>query len=329
MAATKYQVLYRYINESTNTPITNDMSNKYQEVCEFYTDPNHKIFSTDLTVKAEAMRDQQEMISFGNSSDNPKTNMLFAYNGTKKINHQTWVNEQTGYIVRDWQGIRDRIGNQGDFTKEFTTIGAATPEDGGVVVCTQAVMEKYCPALIGVASDNSGADSGTASNPYYTRAKIEKMITESTMFALNTSGYEDHVSASNRVVLTINSSYDTQTYYNGPIAIEGNTMTTYSGYRGATAYGQPTSNHLYSRVTVTRAQIKTDVIPGHYEESTDAPYLIKDTYKRIQLSPWFVNATYGSLEAALERAKTLVDMLGIANVKLIKLVPFDQFIKIK
>ena len=46
------------------------------------------------------------------------------------------------------------------------------------------------------------------------------------------------------------------------------------------------------------------------------------------MSPWFVHATYGSLEAALEKAKTLVDMLGIENIKLIKVVPFDQFIKI-
>jgi len=329
MAATKYQVLYRYINESTNTPITNDMSNEYQKVCEFYTDPNHKIFSTDLAVKADAMREQQEMITFGNSSDNPKTNMLFAYNGTQKINHQNWINEQVGYVVRDWSGIRDRIGNQGDFTKEFTTLGATTPEDGGVVVCTQSVMEKYCPSLIGVTSDNSEADSGTRENPYYTRAKMEKMITEATMFALNTTGYEEHVAASNTVRLVINKWGDTQPYYNGPIAIEGNAMTTHLGYGSASVYGQPTAQNLYSRVTITRAQLKTTLIPGHYEEATEAPYLIKDTYKRIQLSPWFVNSTYGSLEAALERAKTLVDMIGINNVKLIKLVPFDQFIKIK
>ena len=47
------------------------------------------------------------------------------------------------------------------------------------------------------------------------------------------------------------------------------------------------------------------------------------------MSPWFVHATYSSLESALERAKLLVDMIGLENVKLIKLVPFDQFVKIQ
>ena len=67
MAATKYQVLYRYINEATNTPITNSMDNEYVQVCEFYVDPYHKIFSNDAKVQAEATDEQQEMISFGNA----------------------------------------------------------------------------------------------------------------------------------------------------------------------------------------------------------------------------------------------------------------------
>ena len=68
---------------------------------------------------------------------------------------------------------------------------------------------------------------------------------------------------------------------------------------------------------------------AHYEEVVDDPYLIKDTYKRIQMSPWFVHATYGSLETALEKAKILVDMIGLENVKLVKIVPFDQFVEIQ
>ena len=75
-------------------------------------------------------------------------------------------------------------------------------------------------------------------------------------------------------------------------------------------------------------QIQTKLIPGHYEDTTEYPYLIIDTYKSIPMSPWFVHATYGSLEAALTKAKSLVEMLGIENIKLIKIVPFDQFIKI-
>lgn len=326
MAATKYQVLYRYINESTNTPITNDMSNPYQEVCEFYTDPAHKIFSTDVAVRAEAMKEQQEMIAFGNGSDNPKTNMLFAYNGTKKINHKKWVNDQIGYVVRDWSSIRDKIGNLGDFSKEFTTLNANTPEDGGIVACTQAVMLKYFPA--------AGITVSTGGN--YTYAGLLSDIVNCTFFQLQDSAdITPYMSPSNKNTL-YSSRWETSggfPVYIGPILVDV-VLGTVSGYAynsssTVTISGNRSDRGLYSKAMVKTTHLETITIPGHYEEATDSPYLIKDTYKRIQLSPWFVNSTYGSLEAALERAKKLVDMIGISNVKLIKLVPFDQFVKIR
>lgn len=332
MAATQYQVLYRYINEATNTAITNSMKNEYDLVREFYTDPDHKIFSSGSTSQ-EAADEQQEMIAFGNSSTNPKTDMLFAYDGTKKIKHKKWVPEATGYVVRDWKQIkRSLIGNEGDFTKEFTTLNAATPEDGGLVVCTQSVMQKYVPATITVVTDNSQADAGTAANPYYSQAKIDKMIVDATFFSLNTTGYADHTSPSNSFSVWSGGPTYAQVYstiYNGPVAIGGNNMTNISYGTGASGYGQTNRNNLYSKVTITRDQIETTQIPGHYADVLDAPYLIIDTYKRIQLSPWFINCTCGSLDAALAKARILSDMIGIDNVKLIKVVPFDQFIKIK
>lgn len=331
MATTQYQVLYRYINEATNTPITNDMNNQYEEVCEFYTDPNHKIFSTNQQDQLDAIDEQQQMISFGNSSDNPKTDMLFAYNGTKKIKHKKWIEDAVGYVVRDWAKIRDKIGNKGDFTKEFTTLYSNTPEDGGVVVCTEAVMKKYFPnATIVIAADNKLADEGTSLNPFYSINKINSMIVESTIFKLNTTeDYTSHGEPSKYTYLRNGYAQNTgSAIYYGPVAIGINNMMSYSN-RYSSAYGSYSDIGLYSRITVTQQQIQTDIIPGHYEEVADAPYLIKDTYKRIQLSPWFVNATYGSLTAALERAKKLVDMIGIDNVKVTKIVPFDQSIKIK
>jgi hypothetical protein len=331
MAATKYQVLYRYINEATNTAITNSMDNAYEPVCEFYTDPDHKIFSKNPTVQADAVNAQQEMISYGNSSTNPKTNMLFAYDGTKKIKHQKWIEETTGYVVRDYTLIkRSSIGNQGDFSKEFTTLNAATPEDGGLVVCTKAVFDKYFPYVtLKVVNDNSLADMGTASNPYYSETRINNLIKDATFFSLNTSGYADHCSPSKTLSMKTTYYGDYATYFTGPVAIGGNAMTVNTGYGGATIYGQSNNNNLYGDVTITEKQIETTTIPGHYEDVVDAPYLIKDTYKRIKLSPWFVNYTCCSLEAAITKARVLVDMLGMENVKLIKLVPFDQFVKIK
>lgn len=330
MAATKYQLLYRYINEATNIAITNEATEEYIPVREFYAYPDHAIFSSDPMIKADAEDAQQEMIANANDPGNIKTNMLFAFEGTKKVRHKKWTPDETGYVVRDWRAIpRSKIGNRGDFTKEFTTLGASTPEDGGTVVCKRSIFTKYFPAPITVVSDNSLADAGSSSNPYYTESKINQLIIESTIFQLNTTGYPDHASPSNTSRLWSSGPYYDKGYttiYTGPVAIGGNAMRTIT--YNETGYGQTSNNNLYSKVTVIQSQVQTINIPGHYEDTTEDPYLVIDTYKAIPMSPWFVHATYGSLEAALEKAKVLVDMLGIENIKLIKIVPFDQFIKI-
>lgn len=330
MSTTKYQLLHRYMNEGTNTVITNKMDSKYAEAMEFYTDPDHMIFSTNEIDKAIAIDAQQEMISYGNSGDNPKANMIFAYDGTKKVKHKKWIPEATGYIVRDYTKIaRSKIGNRDDFSKEFTTIDKVTPEDGGTVICTKAVFDKYFPATIIVATGNSGADAGTSLNPFFSEAKMDSMVTNSTFFKLTTEGYKEHTSPSNKV-----SDKNDVSFYTGPVAIGGNRMkrNTISEWSSSSypLFSQMADEaNLYKDVTVKPTQVATGLIPGHYEEVNSYPYLIKDTYKRIQLSPWFVNCTTCSLDAALTKAKILVDMIGLDNVKLIKIVPFGQFVKIQ
>ena len=326
MAATKYQLLYRYINEATNTAITNNMNNDYVKTEEIYT-IDHKIEATDTLTQAEAEDEKEEMISYGNSTDNPKNDMIFAYDGTKKIRHKKYVAPVQGcYVVRDWQSLdRNLIGNAGDYSKDFITLDGESPEAGGKVVCKNlTINNKYFPSnkVITVVDDNSLADKGTTSNPYYSESKINSLITKATEFELNTNGYADHVTDSETIRFWYNG--DIITLYTGPVAIEGNNMSRYGS-----GYGQLNSSNLHGSVTIKSNQIQTIEVPGHYEETTEYPYVIKDTYKRIQMSPWFVHATYSSLEAALERAKLLVDMIGLDNVKLIKVVPFDQFVKIQ
>lgn len=326
MAATKYQVLYRYINEATNTAITNSMENPYERVLEFYTDPDHKIFSTDPAVQAEAVDEQQEMIAFGNSSENPKTNMLFAYDGAKKIKHKKWVEEATGYIVKDWKQLkRSSIGNQGDFTKDFTTLNAATPEDGGIVVCSARALSKYFQA------------GNIATSGRYTSAQLNQMIDDYSVFQLIDSNWRAHAASPSSYTRYSGkwSQGTSSSVYTGPIYVDttNSDFSTISGYNpGGDNWGTTTGVANQAKASGTIRLIISDIettnIPGHYEDVTDAPYLIMDTYKRIQLSPWFVHCTSGSLESSLAKARALVDMIGMENVKLIKIVPFDQFIKI-
>ena len=65
-----------------------------------------------------------------------------------------------------------------------------------------------------------------------------------------------------------------------------------------------------------------------YNQLYGTPFMIVDQYERVMFSPWFVNYTTGSLTSALEKAQQLVKAIGMSNVKVIKTVAFDQFIKI-
>jgi len=80
---------------------------------------------------------------------------------------------------------------------------------------------------------------------------------------------------------------------------------------------------------VDETNIIRDKIPAHYEDTGSHPYYIKDQYQKIELSPWILHSVHNSLESSLTSAKKLVSMIGIENVKLIKHVPIEQFIKIK
>lgn len=82
-------------------------------------------------------------------------------------------------------------------------------------------------------------------------------------------------------------------------------------------------------VSFDKNVIIRDIIPEHYEETGEPPYIIKDEYDKIPFSPWMLHSIHHSLESGLELAKKLVSMIGVENVKLIKYVPIDQFVKIK
>lgn len=102
----------------------------------------------------------------------------------------------------------------------------------------------------------------------------------------------------------------------------------FTGWKVADLEAANMGNFIAS-LTVAKDNLTRYPIPAHYEPSGKAPYLIKDNYKKIPLSPWILHSVHNSLESGLEKARVLVSMIGIDNVKLIKTVPFDQFIKIK
>lgn len=341
MAATKYQVMYRYMNDIMNVPITNNQDSTYEPVFEFYTDPDHRIFDTDQDIQNAELEKQQEMISFANQSSNPKNDMLFVYNGCKKVQHKVWVPERLGYVVRNFTPIRAKIGNRGDWSKEFYCLNAETPEDGGLVICTEEVFKNYFTA-------KTVCTAGS-----YTSDEMQKMLEDATIFKLRLPDWKDHAVKNNNYtqiwngpwVYAYRSGYGWDYYqqgnmiaqnFTGPIYVDDSTeIAEINGYwYRSNTYTEkipyhPNGEDCYTSVSFSASDVETEMIPGHYEDAADAPYAIKDQYRRIESSPWLVNCTVGSLEAALEKAKKLIEMIGIENVKVIKLVAIDQFIKIK
>lgn len=101
MAATRYVILYRFINGDTNQPITNDPGLTYEPVCEFYTSC-HKLYKGNATQQDEAYQEQQDVLLGAMDSD--AANMFFAYDGTRKIKHpgiDGKLHNEKAYLIKD------------------------------------------------------------------------------------------------------------------------------------------------------------------------------------------------------------------------------------
>lgn len=363
MSATRYQVLYRYMNEATNTPITNDPKAIYEETLEVYTD-DHQLYHEESTEaeKGAAEEAKDNMISYGNSSDCPKTNMLFAYDGTRKITHKEWVPAKAGYVIRDVSSIPVKeITKDGDYTGKYVQIGDT------IVAKDNPVTEIYNgnPAQHAIANGKTiqfhtgtptiiqagdaivifESKAQAANGQFFTEDEIMKAAKEATIAKIDSSiqvtdmvCYKPEQAWAQHGNGTV---YRTQINFGvGGVVTPTRQQSIPSSINGSrliynciveSQYLSQADRGVYGThsVVLHKSMIETMTIPGHMETTNAYPYLIKDTYKRILLTPWFVNSTCGSLEAALTKAKKLVDMIGIENVKLIKLVDIDQFVKVK
>lgn len=364
MSATRYQVLYRYMNEATNTPITNDPKAIYEETLEVYTD-DHQLYHPDSTdaERGAAEEAKDNMISYGNSSDCPKTNMLFAYDGTKKITHKEWIPARAGYVIRDASGIPDKeITKDGDYTGKYVQIGdTIVAKDNPVTEIYNGNPAKHSVANGRTRTDHNGNTSTiqagdaivvfeskaqAANGQFFTENEVMKAIKEATIAKISDAvQIVDTTCYSSRQEWTQSGNNGTVYRMNLNVSIGGAANITTqrrvtSGYQSyVTIYNCMSEADFFAAqdrgvypthsVILHKDMIETMTIPGHMETTNAYPYLIKDTYKRILLTPWFVNSTCGSLEAALVKAKKLVDMIGIENVKVIKLVDIDQFVKVK
>ena len=94
------------------------------------------------------------------------------------------------------------------------------------------------------------------------------------------------------------------------------------------------NNPKYDMVFMYDGIAKSESVTGKADynpptgDDKQIPYVYYERMKRIKLDPWFLHSSYASLNSAMAKARTLVDLLGKESVKIGKVVPLDQYIEI-
>lgn len=360
MAATTYQILYRATNFNTGIVISNNPSIQVEHLSDLYHN-QHKIETGSAKEKKEAIDKKSDDIINGNDASNVKYAQLYQYSGTKRISKWNWIPETTGFVIRDYSKIRDKITNTnfgheyGDYSGDYLLFEGDTPENGIVVAKTNPMFKENPdnPSHAFEIKNNSLAKNGTF---YKDAEEIKQLLINSTIaqidweehpmiISLNgiLSGGSDGKSKYFTLSPQTNQQGDTMNYHNIAVYIGGVFSPIPYSFnrncfpekiydylpRGTVESGIQQGRFACTKVTLNPSYIKTYKIPGHWEESSDIPYAIHDKYEKVAQEPWFPFSTEHSLEKALEKARGLVEKIGLENVKLVKVVPTDQFLKIK
>lgn len=99
MAATKYQIFFRYINPTTQVAVTNDLSHEYIETFDII-HTRHKIVNGTADQQLEAEQERDDMVINGNSASCNKFDMLFVYGGAKKYYHKDYISSTDTWVER-------------------------------------------------------------------------------------------------------------------------------------------------------------------------------------------------------------------------------------
>lgn len=341
MAATIYRLLYRYTNELTDTMLINSAQDEYVRTEEFYT-KDHKISAGSADEKVAAEEEKQALIMEGNNAQNPKNAMLFAFDSTQRINHQKWILEKTGYVIRDYSSIISQITPAGDLSGKYVLLNGDTPETADVVAKSNLAGNISLPKLDSLKAKELYGDNIGEYNGYpYIRDfnKLMEVIRTQTIYQMkgNVTYTEGGLVSLRPRINTSTTSIHWIEYRIGDYISEytARNITPVNLYIGGGYYNGLAVRKEYSGdgvglgITITPSHIQTMQIPSHYEPIQDAPYMVKDIYTRINGDPWFTFCRTGSLVEAVEKAKKLVNAIGLDNVKLFKEVPIDQKVKIR
>jgi hypothetical protein len=360
MAATEYQILYRATNSNTGIVISNSPTVQVEHLAELYHN-KHKMNTGSAKEKKEATDKKSDDIINGNNADNVKYAQLYQYSGTRRLNKMEWIPKKTGYVITDYEAIRDKITNtnfgdeHGDYSGEYLLFEGDTPENGIVVARENPMLtEHQNNAGVFEIKDNYLAENGMF---YKNLDEVKQLLINSTIAQIDwvehpwltslhgilnggTDGQSKYFNlptqTDNRsdvvnyhqLTVFIGSMFNPSQISNNNYSLNPNKVYDYLP-KGTIESGINQGKFACSRVVLNPNYIKTYEIPGHWEESSEVPYIIHDKYEKVAQEPWFPYCTTRSLESALEKAKALVEKIGLENVKLIKVVPISQFLKLK
>lgn len=106
MAATKYEVLYRYYNVDMKMPITNIVNETWVSCFDTAPVKSEKVYSTETfkfhTDSSDNKEEKkiQELLVYGNNANNPKFNMFFMYKA-REFKYSNTSNMSYPYVLMD------------------------------------------------------------------------------------------------------------------------------------------------------------------------------------------------------------------------------------
>lgn len=359
MAATTYQIMYRSTNDNVNVMITNPHDEDLEQYTELYHN-QHKIAIGSPEEKMQATNKRDSLLVAGNTPECPKFRGLYEYTGARRFNRRNWIHGYDGYVIRDWQAVADQITNtnygseDGDYTGKYLLFEGDTPQNGIVVAKKSPIDEKYGRDGY-VILNNDNAPNGI----YYDNAEqIKEELKNATIAEIDFTGSKFGIDAGCILgpskadppffVTKIVNNKDGKPTIAANLSVKIGGDRTFIPSMGVRLSDGADPTQFYSvmkydnwsneitsgKLFCTKVQLLTDhlkkyPIPGHWESTTNPVYYIQDTYKKLSQEPWFIYSTEHSLTQALDKCRNLVEKIGIENVKLIKVVPTDQFLRIR
>lgn len=364
MAATQYQVFCRYFNENNNSCLTNRTSIEWISANEYYTsytfynseydveispkeeilvknENNENVYCIEYYIDDTKASNNEICIIKLDGTDFQDSKGTLSSGTTRLSNRQTYKNcytrkfkmttNQKVYECLQWQ-IDNGVRRYRDFMNDepnIYTICKNYIDYSEMIRLGKAVLEY---AMIRPKDFLSTTESSTSGKKTLNTLTRQALALDNKLYSIVSD--ETNVS---------NPKYDMVFMYDGIVETNEQPLDQINDICDQSYYYQ-SNDASGTRRQVKSEKIKLPVNALNYTDGSEkkdsvsstamvdwdkeVPYLYYEKMRRIKLDPWFAISVHQSLNAALAKASKLAKMYGVDNVKIGKIVPLDQYIKI-